>query len=397
MAKRDIVELKKGIAQFTLIGKAVVNDFTFGMNKDSSKSDWIYNQLKLGVATPEQGTVFAEMMGGYGSERANRLFVHGKKMNDNNKEVDDYSTRWEMDWDDRLDESLHDTIGESCFITIGVEKDDKDKTFYKKFLSQYDAIEYLQKHLEKDMIIMVRGNLNYSVYDNNTQCKKEITSVVLSKQPEDKHGAFFTQTILVDSDSVEKIDKEKNSYAINAYVVDYVNKVDIDGKKVEVKGNAVFGKRFEALHTDDVKTPKLLKMMFGAKKEEVFAVNVEGVISKGASLVTATVDDLPDDIKELIEYGAMTEEEALDKCVGKGSKVETYIIQKPKIKVTEKDGVRTPSVEIDKGKYERMDYVTYEQLLASKGVAKKEELVVDEDEEFDFGDLMDEDDEDVAF
>jgi len=347
--KRDTVALKKGIAQFTLIGKAVVNDFTFSMDKESQKSDWIFNQLKLGVATPEQGTIFAEMMGGYGSERQNVLYVHGKKMNENNKEVDDYGTQWKMDWEDRLNEELHAEIGEGCFLTVGIEKDAKDKTFYKKFLSQYDAIEYVKEHLESDMVIMVKGNLVYSVYDDNTQCKKEITSIVLSKQPEENHGAFFTQTILIDSDSVEKLDKEKNSYAINGYVVDYVSKPVIDGKKVEIKANAVFAKRFEMLHTDDVKTPKLLKLMFGAKKEEVFAVNVEGIISKGASLITTTIDDLPDDIKELIEYGAMTEADALEKCVGKGSKVETFIIQKPRIKVTEKDGVRIPSVEIDKG------------------------------------------------
>ena len=33
------------IQQFTLVGKAVVNDYTFKLDEHSNKSDWIYNLL----------------------------------------------------------------------------------------------------------------------------------------------------------------------------------------------------------------------------------------------------------------------------------------------------------------------------------------------------------------
>jgi len=394
MAKiKEKQELKKGEAKFQLVGKALVNDYTFNIDMESKNSPYTYSSMKLGVETPNQGTVFGEMMGGFSTnpKAKNVIYVHGKKLNEKGTEVDDYQTRWEMDWDDRLNEKLYEEVGRNCFLEIGIEKTANDKTFYKQFLSEYDAIAYLKEHLEKDMVISVSGDITYSEYDGTTQAKKQIKKVVLSKLPEEKHGAFFTQTVLIDSDSVEKIDKEKSTYGINAMVVDYVSKPKIDGKKLEnVKGNVVYPKRFELEHKDDDKTAKLIKKLFGAKKDEVWELTVEGVISKGASMVTVTVEDLPEDIQELIEYGAMTEEEALEKCVGKGSKVETFVIQRPKIKVIEKDGVKTPLIEINKDKYVRTDYVTFNMLLENAGVvvdAPEEEI--DEDE-LDIDALMDE-------
>lgn len=383
MAKKvEVTQLKKGASQFTLVGKAVINDFTFTIDKESA-SKYIYSSLKLGVDCGENGTIFAEMMGGFSNVKGakNVIYVHGKKQNEAGRMVDDYDNRWEMDWDDRLDEDMHEEVGDSCFVTVGIEKKADGKTFYKKFLNAYDAVEYIKEHLDPDMVIRVQGKLSYSVYDGYTQVKKEITSIALSNATEDKFGATFSQAILVDKDSLNKLDKEKNTYEVNANVVDYIGKVTIDGKKIEIKKSASLPRKFEVMHIDDEKTPKLLKKIFGAKKDEVWEVVVDGFITKGVSTVQATFDDLPDDIKELVEYGAMTEEEALDKCIGRGSKVETFVIKAPRIKRTEKDGEATVALEINKGKYTVNDYVYYDALLANAGV--KVETVADDDDEED--------------
>jgi len=394
MAKKvEKVALKKGAAQFVLVGKAVLNDFTFTVDK-TSDSKYTYSSMKLGVDTGETGTIFAEMMGGFSEAKGakNVLYVHGKKKNESGKFIDDYESRWEMDWDDRLDEDMHEEIGDNCFITVGVEKKADDKTFYKKFLSAYDAVAYLNEHLESDMVIRVQGKISYSVYDGYTQAKKEITSVVLSKVEEDKFGGAFTQAILVDKDSLSKLDKEKNTYLVSANVVEYIGSPKIDGKKVAIKANATLPRNFEVVHQDDIKTPKLLKMLFGAKKDEVWEVVVEGYITKGTATVQATFEDLPEDIQELVELGAMTEEEALTKCVGKGSKTETYVIKAPKIKRVEKDGEVTVTIESNKGKYTIADYVSYDSLLNNAGVATKveeEEEEDDDEDELDIDALLD--------
>ena len=77
--KEEQLGLKKGKAQFMLIGEAKVNDYTFTMDKESTKSDWVWNQMNLGVDCGNGNVIYSDMMGGYGSERDNVVYVHGVK------------------------------------------------------------------------------------------------------------------------------------------------------------------------------------------------------------------------------------------------------------------------------------------------------------------------------
>ena len=398
MAKEQTkTELKKGEARFTLVGEVKVGDYTFDVDKASSNSPYTFSVAKLGVNCGDDGLIFAEMMGGYSTAKnaENLVYVHGKKLDDNGKEVDDFQSRFTIDWDDRLNPSFIDEVGSNCFITIGVEKDASGKTFYKKFLTQYDAIQYLSEHLKDGTPIRVQGKLVYSEYEGRVQVKKEITSVALSSATPDKYSATFSQSIIVDKDSVGKLDKDKNTYPISAFVIEYVGKPKVNGKPVEIKKNVLFPRTFEIAHLDDEKTAKLLKVMFGAKKNEAWEVIAEGRIIKGSNTVQMTYDDLPDDVKELVDLGALSEEEAISTCIGKGGKIETFLIEKPRIKRVEKDGEAKITVEINKGKYTVEDYVFLSQLMAQAGVDVEPEP---EDEEIDMEDLLNDlDDDDVPF
>lgn len=394
MAKKEKTDLKKGTAQFTIVGYAKVNDYTFDIDKTNQANTWQWNKMNLGVDTVHDGVIFSEIMSGFNPNGENVVYVHGKKKNDKGNVVDDYQSQWKIDFDDRLDEDLFEEIGDNCFFTVGLEKDAKGKTYYKKFLSAYDGVEYIKEHLTEGMTVRVNGDFEYSEYDGRTQCRKQIKSVVLSNATEDKFGAFFTQTILIDADSVNKLDKETMTYGIDAYVMEYIGSPKVEGTKVVIKKTCVFPKHFKLEYKDDVKTPKLIKKLFGAKKDDVWEVVVEGRITRGATLVTATIDDLPDDIKELIEFGALTEEEALEKCVGKGNKPEVFMIKKPKVRVVEKDGVKTPVIEMTESKYNQDDYVTYAQLLENAGIIVEQEEETessdDDEEDFDLDALLDE-------
>ena len=82
MAKKTntIPQIKKEdwVSNFTLIGKAKINDYTFKIDEKAEKSDWIYNSMNLGVDCGEKhGTVYAEMLGGYADERENVIYAHG--------------------------------------------------------------------------------------------------------------------------------------------------------------------------------------------------------------------------------------------------------------------------------------------------------------------------------
>ena len=115
------------------------------------------------------GTVYAELMGGYGAERDNVVYVHGK--DEDGK--DDFENRFTIDWDDRFDEKILESVGDLCFMTVGLEKDKNGKVFYKKFLTPYDMIAYINENLEDGMVVNVKGQLKYSSYEGNVKVRKE--------------------------------------------------------------------------------------------------------------------------------------------------------------------------------------------------------------------------------
>ena len=354
MAKKvEKTPIKKGIASFILVGEAKVNDYTYKIDEKSEKSDWVYNVLNLGVYCGEtNGTVYAELMGGFGSERDNVIYVHGKKDDGS----DDFDNRYTIDWDDRFDDDITESIGDMCFLTVGLEKDKKGKVFYKKFLTPYDAIEYIKNNLENSMVVNVKGNLKYSIYNDTVQIKKEITSVALSKAEDvSKYHANFTQTMLLTKDSIGKPDKDKGIIPIYGKVVDYIK----EWKGKEVKCNIPYSKTFE-FETDLTNrelVEKIIAKVFKVKNG-VTEITFEGDLVEGGALVTVTEDDIPDDIKTLIDIGVYTLEEALTKCTVNTGREKRMVIRKPSIKMVEgKDGTKTPVIQKFDKKYEETDLV----------------------------------------
>lgn len=368
MAKsKERKALKKGKAAFTLIGKTKVTDKTFNLD-NSYDSGWTDNQMYLGVDCGNGNMVYGEMRGGFYPDDDNILKGFSKDEKDNEGK----SKQVEIAWEDRFDEELLDTIADTSFITVGVEKDVKGKTVYKKFLSAYDAVEYLNEHLKDGMVVNVKGNIGYSEYEDNVTVKKEITSIVLFKvEDESDFKATFTQTILLGFDSIGKKDPEKNTIALNAYVVDYVGKPKINGKKVEIKKNITYPKTFEvAINDNPENTAKMLQKFFKVKKKgSINVLTVMGNLIEGAAIVNITDDDIPDDIKELIEMGLYSEEEAKAKCaVGGNNRERRMVILKPDITYVGQDDERKPTVAFEEGKYEDSDLYFYTQALNDAGV-----------------------------
>ena len=355
MAKKEqkVLEKKNWANSFMLIGEAKINNYTYKIDEKSEKSDWVYNSLNLGVFCGEtSGTVYAELMGGYGAERDNVVYVHGKDEDGR----DDFENKFTIDWDDRFDETILESIGDLCFLTVGLEKDKGGKVYYKKFLTPYDAIAYIQENLEDGMVVNVKGNLKYSTYNDSTQVKKEINSVVLSKVDDNsKYCARFTQTMLLTKDSVGQADKDTGILPIYAKVLDYLK--EYKGK--EVKANVPYDKAFE--YELDLSKPemaqKIVSKVFKVRKG-VTEVTFEGDLIEGGAVVTATEDDISDDIKALIEIGVYTMEEALAKCTVSSGREKRMVIRKPLIKMVEdKDGSKTPVIQKFDEKYEEEDLI----------------------------------------
>ena len=308
--------------------------------------------MNIGIDCGEKfGTVYAEMMGGYSSEQPSAIFVHGKKDDGS----DDFSQKITVDWDDRFDESILETIGDLSFITVGLEKTVKSNTYYKKFLSAYDAIAYIKAHLEDNMVVNVRGNLKYSMYQDKVQVRKNITSIVLSKVDDaSKYTARFTQTILIDkaSATLKNIDKDKSVMYIDARVLDYLKEYN----GIEVKGQYPFAKQFEFEmdFSNEAQCKKIMEKVFKVKKG-ITQITFEGDLIEGGAVVTATLDDIPQDIKDLIDCGVYTEEEALARCSSNGNREQRMVLRKPMVRLIGDD--KTPTLQKFEEKYTEEDLV----------------------------------------
>lgn len=374
--EKKVIKKSDWVSNFNLVGKAVINDYTFKIDERSEKSGWIYNSMNLGVDCGEKhGVVWADCMGGYGESNDNKIFAHGKR----DDGTDDFDIKITVDWEDRFNPSVLEEIGDMCFITVGLEKTDKEKTYYKKFLSMYDAIAYAKEHLEDGMVVNVRGNLKYSTYNDVTQVRKNITSIALSSAEDaSKYKATFTQSILIDKDSasLKNIDKDKSVMLVDAKVLDYVKEVN----GIEVKGQYPYIKQFEfKLNLENEKQCKAVYEKLFKVKKDVTQITFEGELIEGGAVSTATWDDIPEDIKDLVACGVFTEEEALAKCTSNNNRERRMVLTKPFIKLVGDD--RTPVVQKFEEKYTEEDLIL-DYLFVN----------VDDDEEVPFDEGTDSDD-----
>ena len=310
------------VSNFNLVGRARINDNTFKIG-EVSDSGWEYNNLNLGVDCGEKcGTVYANMMGGFSRERKNQIYVHGKKADGS----DDWQNSFQIDWEDRFNEDLLDTIGDSCFIVVGLERTDSDKLFRNRFLSPYDAINYIKDNLENDDVITVRGNLKYSFYNNNVTMQRDIQSIFLSKAEPKDFRATFRQSVLLNKESVnpkEDVDTELNRAKIHARVLDYIK--EING--TEIKGNYPFNFNFDFDFENKKQFASFYEAVLKVTKD-ITQVNFEGEIINSGAVVQATKEDISDDLKALIDIGMYTEEEVLSKYASNNFE-RRYVLTKP--------------------------------------------------------------------
>ena len=372
---------KKGwIQSFTLVGKAALGKFTFNIDAHSEKSDYIYSRMLLNVDCGEKyGLVQSQLMGGYSISNPYPLYVHGKKTDEKTgREVDDFDNIYTIDWEDRLDESILEDVGNLCFIRIGIERDKEGNIVEKKFLSDYDATNYLSDTLKDGTEIKVKGQLKYSIYNDAIQVTKQINSIFL-KTDKDTPIAMFTQTMLLNKDSVGKLDKDKMVYPIVGMILEKFK--EYNGNDL-TDGGSVKGGKFVPLRKvfdyevdpdNKEKADLVISKVFKVKKN-ITMLTCEGIFVEGGATVQATEADIPADIKELIDLGAYSMEEALAKCSENKGKERRMILKRPFLRMVGEEGSKTLQIQKFEDKYSDDD-------LMLDYLIKHEEPEEEEDED----------------
>ena len=323
----DKIKKTNWISSFKLVGRAKINDNSFKID-EVSQSGWCYNNLNLGVDCGEKyGVTYANLMGGYSQVKDNIIYVHGKKEDG----TEDWENIFTINWDDRLDEEILDTLGDMCFIKVGLENTENGKLYTQKFLAAYDAINYIREHLTNDTVINVQGNLKYNFYQGNVTMQRDIRSIFLSKAEPENFRASFAQSILIDNDSInlkEDVDTNRKCVSIHARVLDYVK---------ELNGNTIKGQyplpfTFEYEYESEEIFKKVYKLLFKVKKN-IRQINFEGDFINTGATVQATMDDVTDDVKALIAMGLYTEEEILTKYAAQGGIERRYVLTRPIVRI----------------------------------------------------------------
>jgi hypothetical protein len=309
-------ELKKGASYFTLVGKVKLTKNTFKLDELSERTKYRYSRMNIGLdcGIETENVVYTELMGGYSEDplKVNQLYVHGKKIDDNTSEVDDFDNRFEISFDDRHNESVISELGERCFMKVAIEKDIEGKLVTKKFLSSYDMIKYVSEHLQDGQEIKINGALKYSKYEGRVQCKKEIQSIYLYEYKENEtpeYKAEGVQTILVSEDSIQKADTENSVIPFNVLVVDY----DRDLKK-----NIPFEVNLEIPYNqaDKEEFEKMLRMLMMLKpKKDITQAKVLINFQESAEMVEITDDMIDPDLMQLVKDGIVPMEAIKKKVV----------------------------------------------------------------------------------
>ncbi|KYG38129.1 hypothetical protein [Bacillus gaemokensis] len=337
--KKEGLQKEKGFN--TLIGKVKVNDKTFSGIQVSEKTGYNYVRINFGVETEEGNTVYCEMMGGYFPSKP--VIIASSK---------DDNSRLEINWADRLNEMIVDSVSDFRLHKIGLDRNEKGELNIKKFLSPVDVHEYLKENLKDGMEISVRGKFGFSEYNQETQRKFQIQNIFLPFQKKDEESgellpveykAEFVQTILLDEESFKRVtkqDREAGEVVVSAYVVDYVNKKD----NKEIKKNLPFSQPIVVpINKENPEmTEKILDALFKVKKGKVRRLTIEGKIVEGFEKQEVSEADIEisPEIQELIAMGLYSEEEAKKKMTVRGNKVSKLVFTRPHIMKDKDDATK---------------------------------------------------------
>lgn len=349
MAKKKKSELKQGTKRFDILGRVSLTDSLTNVKIDViSDSGYVYNSMNLSIDCGDAGKNKVKTFGGaFPEDHDEKSYLYLNKS--------DYSGQIKVEFCDRNNkqvlEKLENEIAKNNYFRAGMEfPKGEDYPLVKQFLSEYDLIEYVNEHLEDGDILQIRGAVASNIYNGNVNKELQIEYIAKRKeemlwdklfkmyddkskeQVRDSHSvselfhAEFQETLYFTNDSVGRKDKDSGETPVTAYVVEYINKVD--GK--DIKSTKVIPTQYW------IKNDKLSKYLT-AGRGKITKVTVEGEIVNKNKTKQLTFEELDDTVKELIEDGLMSKEDAIGKATVYGGFISRRYINAPAIYTKELD------------------------------------------------------------
>lgn len=355
------------MANTTVNKKATFGDFTVtglvkGLGEDSFQFDvkgknninWNQNVMSIRLDDTKGNSFFLNTRDGFDLVRGKDIYTQSKD-----------GKNLKIPFGERMNELLLEKVDENKMIRVGYaiaevedEKGHKYNTWvYKNFLTVFDLIKFLKESLQNDMKVTFKGRTKYQSYNGETSEQYEIQRVYIEPQdvPEKfntyQFGFEFNQTFLLNSDSVDDSKFESEGIAkVKAYIYQLETKKGADGKNIKTTNdegkqvNAKFPVVYpveyvvRAGEKKDV-MKKVIDKYLNVTGDTVRCIEYVGKFVQGYSVSNITEDDLPEDVKEMIELGLYTVEDALKMCAGKERISEQQLIKPRLVKIDDKASI----------------------------------------------------------
>mgnify|MGYP003294621492 CR=1 FL=1 len=358
---------KKGYnSTFKFVGTITLNEDSFKIDKVSN-SGWRYNSFNAGIKCGEFGTHFAQAMGGYSTVKDNYVYVGVK--------TEDGCENRKVDWEDRFDDELVESAISPYRASI--EQTQAGKNFTKNFVSAYDFIAYVNEHLCDGDVVSVGGDIEYQTYEGRTTTRYNVKSITKINSDDYKPRANFVQTLLLTDDCIGETD-ENGLTDIHGYAIEYSK---------EARGNVPFPVTYKFEFSEDkAKAKGQKKLMFSPKSGTVNAITFEGTFVSQIPTVKATADDIPEDIKALIELGLYEEDDIIGKIdyATNGKAKRVAVITKPRVYV-DKNGKTNVQIVEDYCTEDDLDVKPVEVVEAHP---TSEPMPTDDEDDFDLDSLF---------
>lgn len=347
-----LTELKGGQSSFTLMGRAIVKEDALQGVQQKEKSTWRHVNSSFGVDTGEGNTIYARIWGGY---KVDKPIL--KRWDKENNFVD-------IKWENRLNEEIISNLRPNELFKAGFERGEDGKLIIKEFISEIDFEDYLREHLADGMSVRVRGEVEYSEYNDDINRRYNIKSVFLAEPYKGKDGETVTpvplaqirQTYLLDSDALDRkweSELEKDGKTIvRAVVPQYLSNRKVGDKYVDFKktvplGQGIVIKLKDATDEKELATKKvIINKFFKVKRDVVREIVLVNNINEGYDEATGV--EINDEMRELIELGVFTEEDIKKQVTIRGNRISELVFLQPA--VTKKDTGEI-KLQLDDAKY----------------------------------------------
>lgn len=302
-----------------------------------------------------------------------------KTMNTENEKI-------EINWEDRFDEDVIDTVANYKKFTVDLGEDCGGR---KDFVSTYDAILHLHEWLPKYKgKVAVTGQFVKEAYKGKYFDKFKINNVY-AVDSDVKSRLGLTMDVFYNKECVDKADfKTEKKIYINGYISQYINKDE--GIKY-IPQQVVFNATKYNLENENHKKKYDYKMKYvDIDKKTMVHMLWEVVLLRGAEEVEFTVDMLTKSQKEQYELGIRTLDDFKPRGNILGDKLNEYRLLEPKLTGDFEDGL--VDTEMKTSEFEDEIYVpnaTEEKL--EEVVKKSEEKPKGEEPEVDDPDIDDSD------